>query len=131
MMTDLLSDMLTRIKNAGNAKHEQTAVPFSKINEKVAAILMQEGFLGGVETVGEKAKKQIIIKLKYNVNKKPVFSELVRCSRRGKRVYLKKSEIRSVRSGRGIAILSTSKGVMKDDDARKKGLGGELILTVW
>lgn len=131
MMTDLLSDMLTRIRNAGNAKHEQVAVPFSKINERVATILKQEGYLLSVETVGEKQKKQIILKLRYNVNKKPVFSELMRCSRLGMRVYLKKNEIKSVRSGRGIAILSTSKGIMKDDDARKKGLGGEIILTVW
>lgn len=131
MMTDLLSDMLTRIRNAGNAKHEQVAVPFSKINEKVATILKDEGFLQDVETIGERQKKQIVIKLKYNVHKKPVFMELVRCSRLGMRVYLKKNEIKSVRYGRGIAILSTSKGIMKDEDARKKGLGGELILTVW
>ncbi len=131
MMTDLLSDMLTRIRNAAHAGHEETIVSFSAVNEKVAAILKQEGFIDGVETVGEKGKKQIIIKLKYNVNRKPVFSEIVRCSKLGRRVYVKKDKVKSVRGGRGIAVLSTSKGIMKDSDARKKGLGGELMFTIW
>jgi len=131
MMTDPIADMFTRIRNGLNAKHEQVLVPASRIKESIAKILAEEGFLAGVETAGEGKNKSIVIKLKYTASKKSVISELLRVSKLGRRVYVTKDEIRSVKQGRGIAVLSTSKGVMKDSDAKKNGLGGELICTVW
>lgn len=130
-MTDPIADMFTRIRNGLNAKHEQVLVPASRIKESIAKILAEEGFLAGVETAGEGKNKSIVIKLKYTASKKSVISELLRVSKLGRRVYVTKDEIRSVKQGRGIAVLSTSKGVMKDSDAKKNGLGGELICTVW
>jgi small subunit ribosomal protein S8 len=131
MMTDSIADLLTRIRNASHAKHDQVVVPYSKLREKVATILKEEGFLNGVAAMGEKNKKSLVIKLKYAANNKPAFSELAKASKSSRRIYLKKDEIKSVRYGRGVAIISTSKGVMKDADAKKKGVGGELLCTVW
>ena len=131
MMTDPIADMLTRIRNALHAKHEQVIVPASRLKTQIAAILKSEGFIDGAETIGEGKKKSIVIQLKYTSSKKPVISEISKTSKLGRRVYLSKDEIRPVRRGRGIAILSTSKGVMKDADAKKGGVGGEILCTVW
>jgi len=131
MMTDPIADMLTQIRNGLHAKHEQVVIPASRMKGKIAAILKEEGFLNDVETMGEGKRKSLVIRLKYTASKKPVISEIQKISKLGRRVYLAKDEIRSVRYGRGIAILSTSKGIMKDADAKKQGIGGELLCTVW
>ena len=131
MMTDPIADMLTQIRNGLHAKHEQVVVPASRLKADIAAILKNEGYIGDVETLGEGKRRSLVIKLKYTSSKKPVFSEIMRISKLGRRVYVSKDEIRPVRHGRGIAILSTSKGVMKDADAKKMGVGGELLFTVW
>lgn len=131
MMTDPIADMLTRIRNGLHAKHVEVVVPASKIKESIAKIMKEEGFLNDVQTMGEGKKRAIIIKLKYAASKKSVISEILRISKLGRRVYLTKDEIRTVKRGRGIAILSTSKGIMKDADAKKNGVGGELICTMW
>lgn len=131
MMTDPIADMLTRIRNGLNAKMEQVVVPASKIKEQVAKIMRDEGFLNGVETIGEGKNKSIVIKLRYTHAKKSVISEISKISKIGRRVYIANGEIRSVKRGRGIAILSTSKGVLKDQDAKKNGVGGELLCQIW
>lgn len=131
MMTDPIADLLTRIRNATHARHEQVVVPYSKLKEKVATIFKEEGFLNDVETIGEESKKNLVIALKYTANNKPVFCELARASRLSRRVYLTKDDIKPVRYGRGMAIISTSKGIMKASEAKKKGLGGELLCTIW
>ena len=131
MMTDPIADMLTRIRNGLNAKHPEVIIPASRIKKSIAMILKEEGFLANVEIVGEGLKQVIVAALKYTPSKKSVISEISRTSKLGRRVYLGKDEIRSVRHGRGIAILSTSKGVMKNVDAKKHGVGGELLCIVW
>jgi small subunit ribosomal protein S8 len=131
MMTDPVADMLTRIRNGLNAKMEQVVVPASILKERIARIMKDEGFLNDVEVMGEGKKKSIVIKLKYTAGKKSVVSEISKISKLGRRVYLTHNEIRPVKRGRGIAILSTSKGVMKDTDAKKNGVGGELLCQIW
>lgn len=131
MMTDPIADMLTRIRNGLNAKLEQVVIPHSKVKERIASIISEEGFLSGVETITEGKRKYMVVKLKYTASKKPVASDISKISKLGRRVYLSKDEVRSVKQGRGIAVISTSKGIMKDADARKNGLGGELLCQIW
>ena len=131
MMTDPIADMLTRIRNASNAGHDKVVVPFSKTKEKIALIIKEEGYINEVETMGEKTKKSLVITLKYVAPNKPAFSELSRGSKLSRRVYLTKDEIKPVRYGRGVAIISTSKGIMKDEEAKKKGVGGEVMCIIW
>ncbi len=131
MMTDPIADMFIRIKNAANAKHKQTIVPYSRVKENIANIISQEGFIGDVQVAGEKQKKSLIIGIKYRPNNKPVFSEIARVSKPSRRVYVKGEAIEQVRYGRGVAIISTSHGIMKDDDARSKNLGGEVMASIW
>ncbi|MFH1874997.1 MAG: 30S ribosomal protein S8 [Pseudomonadota bacterium] len=131
MMTDPIANMFIRIKNAANAKHGQVVVPYSRVKENIANIFAQEGFIGDVQVAGEKQKKSLIIGIKYRTNNKPIFSEITRISKPSRRVYIKSSAIEPVRCGRGVAIISTSKGIMKDDDARAKKLGGEIIASIW
>ncbi len=131
MMTDPIADLLTRIRNGLHAKQAEVVVPASKLKERIAKIMSEEGFLREVTTLGEGKNKSIVIKLRYTQAKKPVISEIARISKIGRRVYITTGEIRSVKRGRGIAILSTSKGVMKDQDAKKHGVGGELLCQIW
>ncbi len=131
MMTDPIADLLTRIRNGLHAKQGEVTVPASRVKERIATIMKEEGFLNDVATVGEGKGRAIVIKLKYTASKKSVISEIARVSKLGRRVYLTKDEIRTVKQGRGIAILSTSKGIMKDMDAKKNGIGGEILCTVW
>jgi small subunit ribosomal protein S8 len=131
MMTDPIADMLTRIRNGLNAKQEVVIIPHSKVKEKIATIIKEEGFLSDVAVLSEGKRKSIVVKLMFTASKKPVISDISKISKLGRRVYLSKDEIRSVKQGRGIAILSTSKGIMKDMDARKNGVGGELLCQIW
>ena len=132
-VTDPIADMLTRIRNAGMAGHSQVAVPSSKIKLAIARILKEGGFIREYRRVEEKPQSVIRIWLKY-VGEKPrrhIISDLKRVSKPGCRVYVGKSEIPWIRSGLGVAILSTSKGVLADRHARRLGVGGELLCYVW
>ena len=128
-MTDPISDMLTRIRNAHAALLPTVEIPHSKIKENIAGILKKEGYINEVSVEGEKAKK-LKLKLKYS-GKKGVIEGLRRISTPGLRNYVGATEIPRVRGGLGIAIVSTSQGVMSGQEARKKNVGGELLCYVW
>jgi small subunit ribosomal protein S8 len=128
-MSDPISDMLTRIRNAGAAQLPVVKLPHSRIKESAAKILMSEGYVSDVSVAGD-IKKQITIKLKFN-GKKSVIEGLKRVSTPGLRRYVGSTEIPRVRGGLGIAVLSTSEGLMTGVSARKKNLGGELLFYVW
>ena len=130
-INDTISDTLTRIRNAGMAGHDMTNIPYSKISESIARLLMREGFVHDVQVVGEGIHKQITVAMKYAGPKRPVFSAIERTSKPGRRGYVSHKNIRPTRQGVGIAILTTPKGVMTDDDAKRQGVGGEIICTVW
>lgn len=129
-MVDPISDMLIRIKNAQLVSHQRVALPYSKIKYEIAKVLKKEGFVGDIETSGKKNRKSIELGLKYEKNRPRIIS-LRRVSRPGQRIYVKKGDLRPVRQGYGISIVSTSQGVMSGKEARKKGLGGELICEVY
>ncbi|MCR5096852.1 MAG: 30S ribosomal protein S8 [Erysipelotrichaceae bacterium] len=131
-MTDPIADMLTRIRNGIAAEHETVVIPSSKMKVEIARILKQEGYINGYKVEGENAKdKTITVELKYGPEKQKVISGLKRISKPGLRVYAKGNEIPRVLNGLGIAIISTSKGLMTDRDARKANLGGEVVAYVW
>ena len=128
-MSDPIADMLTRMRNAQMAGHEKVVVPGSKLKKALLDVMEKEGYILGYEVVGDAAKPELEIKLKYYQGK-PVIEQIKRVSRPGLRVYKKKDELPEVMGGMGIAIVSTSKGVMTDHQARQSGLGGEVICTV-
>jgi small subunit ribosomal protein S8 len=123
--------MLSRIKTAANAHFDTVTMPHSKIKEAVGRVMQAEGFVEGLEVMGEGIRKSIVITLKYRPNGKPVFTSLARTSKLGRRKYVGAAEIRPNRQGIGVAIISTSKGVMKDVDAKRQGVGGEVLCTIW
>lgn len=129
-MTDPITDMLNRIRNAQTVLHPTVSIPFSNLKYEIAKILEKEGFVGNVEKKGKKVKKNIEITLKYD-QKKPAISGLKRISKPGQRIYFSWKKIKPVKSGYGIAIISTSKGLMTNKEARKKKLGGEIIAEIW
>ena len=131
MMTDTIADMLTRVRNALMMKQEQTSVPHSKLKEAIAKILEKEGFINGFEVLGEKIKKSLVIQLKYLPDGSSVISNLQRVSRLSRRVFLGHEDLKSFRSGLGVRILTTSKGIMSDQEAKEKKMGGEILLEVW
>ncbi|MFA4874941.1 MAG: 30S ribosomal protein S8 [bacterium] len=128
---DPIADMLTRIRNAASARHDTVAIPYSKTKEAIARVIAAEGFLKGVEVLGEGIRKSIVVSLKYTSKGGPTFANLARTSKLGRRVYIGASDIRPSRQGMGVAILTTSKGIMKDTDAKRQGIGGEIICTIW
>ncbi len=131
-MTDPIADMLTRIRNGLSAEHDTVAIPASKMKVEIARILKQEGYINGYSVEGETAKeKTITVELKYGPDKKKVITGLKRISKPGLRVYAKGDNVPRVLNGLGIAIISTSKGLMTDRDARKQNLGGEVVAYVW
>ncbi|MEO0275257.1 MAG: 30S ribosomal protein S8 [candidate division WOR-3 bacterium] len=130
MMTDPIADMLTRIKNSIMAKHKEVKIPHSKIKEKIAEILKKEGFIEDYEIIGEIPKKEILIKFKIYKGKNAI-TDLKRISKPGRRIYVSKNEIPWVMNGLGIAIISTSKGLLTDREARKNKIGGEVICYIW
>ncbi|HPF53645.1 MAG TPA: 30S ribosomal protein S8 [Eubacteriales bacterium] len=130
-MTDTIADMLTRIRNALVAKHDSVDVPCSAIKVAIADILVEEGYIKSYTVEEEGVGKIIRIKLKYGANKQRVIVGIKRISKPGLRVYARKDEIPKVLNGLGIAILSTSRGVMTDREARKIGVGGEVLAYVW
>lgn len=130
-MTDPISDMLTRIRNAKMRKHEVVDIPLSKLKVELARILKEEGFIRNYRVVGESVKKNLRVYLKYVDNDEPVISDLQRVSKPGRRVYVGKDEIPSVKGGIGVAVLSTSKGLMTDQKSREAKVGGEVLCYIW
>ena len=131
-MTDPIADMLTRIRNGVQARHESVEVPASKEKVAIAKILKEEGYILNYKVEGEKvSEKKITITLKYGPNNEKVISGIKRISKPGLRVYAKSNAIPRVLNGLGIAIISTSQGVMTDREARKQHAGGEVIAYVW
>jgi small subunit ribosomal protein S8 len=130
MVTDPIADMLIRIKNASMAGRATISVSHSKMKEAVANILVKEGYIAEVSVSQEGLKKSLHIKLKYE-DKKSVITQIVRKSKPGRRQYIPKTSIPRVLGGMGIAIVSTSSGIMTGKDAQKKGIGGELLCEIW
>ena len=129
-MTDPVSDFLTRIRNASEAKHETVDMPSSKLKLELARILKDEGYIANYITVQDNKQGVIRIQLRYGAGRLPAISSLERVSRPGCRVYARKSEIPSVLGGLGICVLSTSQGVLTGKRAQEKGLGGEVLCTI-
>ncbi len=131
-MSDPIADMLTRIRNGNSSKHNKVDVPSSKMKKAIADILTSEGYIQGYEVVEDGVKKTIRIKLKYGKDKnEKVITGIKRISKPGLRVYACTEDIPKVLNGLGIAIVSTNLGVMTDKDARKQGVGGEVLAYVW
>lgn len=130
MMTDPVSDMLTRIRNAAMARHEKTSVPASLLKRHIAEILKSEGFIADVRPSDEDERALTIV-LKYGRDRQSAIDGIRRISRPGRRVYVPHDRIPRVLSGLGVAILSTSRGVMSDKEARRQRVGGEILCEVW
>lgn len=131
IVTDPIADMLTRIRNANQMKYNEVEVPTSNLKTQIADILKNEGYIHGYKIVKKDTGSFMLIELKYGAKKERVISGLKRISKPGLRVYAKKEEVPTVLNGLGIAILSTSKGLMVDKEARKQNLGGEVLAYIW
>lgn len=131
VISDPIADMLTRIRNANQMRYTEVEVPASKIKVEIAKILKDEGFIRDYKIDKKDVQDNIVLGLKYGENKERVITGLKRISKPGLRVYAKAEEVPSVLNGLGIAIISTSKGLMTDRDARKASLGGEVIAYIW
>ena len=130
-MTDPVADFLTRLRNANSAFHEEINLPYSKLKANIAEILKAEGYIAAVKVTDAEVGKNLNIELKYGPNRERSISGIKRVSKPGLRVYAKSTEIPRVLGGLGIAILSTSSGLLTDRQATKKGVGGEVIAYVW
>ena len=131
MVTDPIADMLTRIRNANQMRYSEVVVPSSNNKLEIVKILKDEGFIADYKIEKQEVQNNIIITLKYGKNKERVISGLKRISKPGLRVYAKAEEVPTVLNGLGIAIISTSKGLMTDKEAREAGLGGEVLAYIW
>ncbi len=131
VVTDAIADMLTRIRNANSMHYEEVQVPASNIKKEIARILKDEGFINDYSITKDNAQGTILLKLKYTNKKESAITGLKRISKPGLRVYAKCEEIPKVLNGLGIAIISTSKGIMTDKEARKENLGGEVLAYIW
>jgi small subunit ribosomal protein S8 len=131
MMTDPVGDMLARIRNAGGARHAQMSCPASKLKLAIATVLSTEGFIGEVRMEGDEKKPTLTIDLRYQDDGKLMIDGMRRVSKPGRRVYVGAGEVKQVRAGLGMSVLSTSKGVLCDRDARAAKVGGEVICEVW
>ena len=131
VINDPISDMLTRIRNGINARHRKVPMPWSNLKERVAKVLKSEGFIEDFEIQDGTPFKVLTVQLRYDRNRDPVITGLKRISRPGLRQYVRADAIPSVRNGLGVAILSTSSGVLTDREARRQRIGGELMCTVW
>ena len=131
VINDPIGDMLTRIRNGLIARHGEVRIPHSRMKVRIAEILVREGYVEDVDVIAAGINSEIKVKLKYASDRNPVIHGLKRVSRPGLRVYAGRSEMPRVQGGLGVAIVSTSKGIMTDRDARKARLGGELLCEVW
>jgi small subunit ribosomal protein S8 len=130
-LTDPVADFLTRIRNAHRARHQKLDVPASRLKAEIARILKEEGYISNYKPVEENGQQQLRVYLKYGPNNEAVIRDLQRVSRPGCRVYIGKDEIRRVQGGLGISIMTTPKGVMTGRQARREGVGGEILCEVW
>ncbi len=130
-MTDPVADMLTRLRNANQAQHETVQMPGSKLKAHIAEILEREGYIAGFEMDDQKVGQKITLSLKYGPNRERTIVGLKRVSKPGLRVYAKSTELPEVHGGLGIAILSTSSGLLTNREANEKGVGGEVLAYVW
>ena len=130
-MTDPIADMLTRLRNANQAFHDSASMPSSKIKAGIAEILKQEGYIAGWEVADARVGKNLTIELKYGPNRERSLAGVRRVSKPGLRVYAKSTNLPKVLGGLGVAILSTSSGLLTDREAEKKGVGGEVVAFVW
>lgn len=130
-MTDPIADMLTRIRNANMAKLQKVDIPSSNLKVNIANVLRGEGFIKNYKVIADEKQGVLRIYLKYIDEKEGVFSEIKRISKPGSRVYVKGDKVPKVKNGLGVAILSTSKGVVTDKAVREAGIGGEILCTVW
>lgn len=131
VVTDTIADMLTRIRNANQMRYEEVKIPASKIKSEIARILKEEGFIKDYKLVKDDVQGTLVLTLKYTEKKERVITGLKRISKPGLRVYVQNSEIPKVLNGLGIAIISTSKGIMTDKEARKENIGGEVLAYIW
>jgi small subunit ribosomal protein S8 len=132
VVNDTIADMLTRIRNANTARHQIVQIPLTKMTQSIASIVKEEGFVDDYEIIDEGLKSYILISLKYKGKRKqPVITSLKRISKPGLRVYANHKEIPRVLGGLGVAIISTSKGLMTDRKARHNGIGGEVLCYIW
>jgi small subunit ribosomal protein S8 len=133
-MTDPIADFLTRVRNGAHASHDVVAIPASKLKKELARILEEQGYIEGYEIEAPNAEhpgEQIMVRLKYSGNRKPVIQGIQRVSRPGQRTYVDHAHIPKIQGGLGTAIISTSQGVMTGHDARRAGVGGEVVAKVW
>ena len=130
-MTDPIADMLTRIRNANVVKHETVDVPASNMKKEISRILLEEGFIRGYDVIEDGKQGIIRVQLKYGVNNERVITGLKKISKPGMKVYAAKDELPRVLGGLGVAVISTSKGILTDKQARKENVGGEVICYVW
>lgn len=130
-MTDPIADMLTRIRNANTVGHETVDIPASKMKKSIAGILTEEGYIKGYDVIEDGKQGVIRVKMKYGAEKEKVISGIKKISKPGLKVYAKSEEVPRVLGGLGIAIISTSNGIISDKEARKLGVGGEVICYVW
>ena len=129
---DPISDMLTRIRNASEKRHESTRIPASRMSRSIASVLQQEGFIAEVTEAGDGVDKHLVLELKYSgKHRQPLIRTVQRVSKPGLRIYKNTRQLPKVLGGLGVAIISTSKGVMSDRDARKQGVGGEVLCYVY
>ena len=131
VVTDPIADMLTRIRNANAMRYKEVEVPASRIKLEIARILKEEGYISDVKIKKDKVQDDMVLNLKYGEKKERVITGLKRISKPGLRVYAKVEELPRVLNGLGIAIISTSKGIMTDKEARKESLGGEVLAYIW
>ena len=130
-ITDPIADLLTRIRNASTAKHPSVEIPASNMKKAICQILVDEGYVKSMQVKNDTVQGTIVLNLKYQANGEPVVAGLKRISKPGLRIYAGKDELPRVLGGLGTAIISTSRGVMTDRDARKAGVGGEVIAYIW
>jgi small subunit ribosomal protein S8 len=129
--TDTISDMLTRIRNAMRAGHEKTEIPASRQREAVLAILAREGYVAGFKALPSTPQRKFQVRLKYDSEGTPVIEGVSRISRPGRRVYCRAADIAPVLGGIGMSVISTSRGIMSDREAREQKLGGEILFNIW
>ena len=130
-ITDVVADMLTRIRNANTAKHETVEIPASNLKKAIAKILLDEGYIKTYDVIDDGKQGTIKVTLKYGDNKQRIIQGLRRVSKPGLRIYAASQDLPRVKNGLGVAIISTSKGIMTDKEARKQNIGGEVLAFVW
>jgi small subunit ribosomal protein S8 len=131
MLTDPVADMLTRVRNANQALHDQVAMPSSNLKVEIAKLLEAEGYISGWQEDGEGKDRTLVVRLKYDRSRRQVISGLRRVSKPGRRVYVDRDNIPKVLGGMGVSVISTSQGLLSGQEARRRGIGGEVLCEVW